>query len=382
MFENLKVAIVHDYLHQYGGAETLLQAIWEIFPTADIYSATYDEDVMKKVGAFRGAKIHHPKWKKNIPGYFKNAVHKMLIANLPVYFENLDLGKYDLVISSTAHFAKGVITKPDQTHISYIHTPPRFLYGYQGETSKRDSKIWRMVLDPLDLFLRIIDYNFAQRPDYLLCNSEEVYKRIKKFYKRKATIINPFPNVIVTDESLERSRNTKGDYYLIVSRLAAYKNIDLAIKVCGRNNIPLKVAGTGPAERRLKDIAQKYPSVEMLGLISQEKKAELYINCKGVLCTVRDEDFGMVPLEPMMFGKPVIALRSSGYLETVVDGKTGVFFDDLNQESLLNAINLFEKTEFDFDKILKHAGRFSRERFKKEFKDFVKEKVDVKTVQR
>jgi glycosyltransferase involved in cell wall biosynthesis len=376
MADELKFAIVHDYLHTYGGAEALLNAIWEVFPSADIYSSTYNPEVMKKVGAFQGAQIFYPAWKNSIPGIIKNLVHKVLIANLPVYFENLDLGKYDVIISSTAHFAKGVITHPNQLHISYIHTPPRFLYKYQGETSKRESRIWKIFLNPLDSYLRLVDYNFAQRPDFLLCNSEEVKKRIKKFYKRKATVINPFPQVNVTEEKFKEAIETKGDYYLIVSRLAAYKNIDLAIKVCGENNIPLIIAGTGSSESKLKSLASKYKSVKMLGLVSQDKKEKLYINCKGFLCTVKDEDFGMAPLEPMMFGKPVIALKSSGYLETVVDGKTGVFFENLTENSLLKGINEFEHIQFDSLKIRKHAEKFSKERFKSEFRLYVKDKIE------
>lgn len=374
MNEDVKIAIVHDYLNQYGGAEALVQAIWEIYPSAIIYTAIYNPEVMDKVGAFKGAEINYPRWKGSIPAYMRNFIHKLLVANLPIYFEKLDLSEYDLVLSSTAHFAKGVLTKPEQLHISYIHTPPRFLYRYEGETRKRDSRLWSLILDPLDLFLRIIDFNFAQRPDYLICNSEEVRKRIKKFYRRNANVINPFPQVDVTEELLKEAVDSKGEYYLIVSRLTDYKNIDLAIKTCGENNIPLKIAGTGPAEARLKTLADKFKSVELLGLVSQSQKDKLYSKCKGVLCTVKDEDFGMSPLEPMMFGKPVIALRSSGYLETVVEDKTGVFFDELTEEALLNAINKFELVEFDPDRIRKHAEKFSKERFKKEYKEYVEEK--------
>ncbi|OGC52204.1 hypothetical protein A2982_01460 [candidate division WWE3 bacterium RIFCSPLOWO2_01_FULL_39_13] len=380
----MKVAIVHDYLHEYGGAETLVNAVWEIFPSADIYSATYDPAVMKRVGAFQRAKIFYPKWKDNIPGSIKNFVHKVLIANLPFYFQNLNLEKYDLVISSSAHFAKGVVTRPDQLHISYIHTPPRFLYGYQGETRKRDLWYWRMILNPLDAFLRKMDYKFAQRPDFLLCNSETVRKRIKKFYNRDAKVIYPFPEVggnpeirVAPKSGLPRNQGYPS-FYLVVSRLAAYKNIDLIIKTCGKNNIPLKVAGTGSSREYLEALASKYKSVQMLGLVTQEEKYELYRKCRAMICAVRDEDFGMAPLEPMMFGKPVVALKESGYLETVIDGKTGIFFEELTEESLLHAIKKLERTSFNENFIKSHVQKFSRDRFKREFKEFVDQKLRSK----
>ncbi len=372
--KDVKVALVHDYLHVFGGAEGVLEAIWEIFPNADIYSATYDPKAMEKAGAFRGANIIYPKWKDNIPGKFKKFVHRALIANLPLYFSNLDLSKYDLIISSTAHFAKGVRTTDKQLHISYIHTPPRFLYGFHGEIRKRSYWYWKVILWPLDSLLRYIDQRFANRPDYLLCNSQTVKDRIKKFYGRDAFIINPFPNIKAKDFP-QSVLHVDDGFYLMISRLSAYKNIDLAIKVCGSQSIPLKVAGTGSDESILKELALKYPSVEMLGFITEDQKTDLYKRCRAVICAVRDEDFGMAPLEPMLFGKPVIALKQGGYLETVVDGVCGVFFEEITEESLGNGIRRFESMRFDSNAIRQHALKFSKDRFKSEFETFVSQKL-------
>ncbi len=371
---DLKVAIVHDYMHEYGGAEGVVNAIWELFPQADIYTATYNKEVMDKAKAFMNAKIHYPQWRNNIPGNLRRFMHKVLIANLPIYFEHLDLRNYDLVISSTAHFAKGAKTNKNQIHISYIHTPPRFLYGLQGEIRKRDSFWWKLILNPLDSYLRYMDKKFAQRPDYLICNSETVRERIKKIYGRDATVINPFPAVAVDEADFETAKKIKGDYFLVISRLAAYKNIDLIIDTCGKNDLPLKVAGTGPAENRLKDLAKNYSSVEMVGFVSDDEKRKLYENCKAVICAVKDEDFGMAPLEPMMYGKPVVALREGGYLETV-NPDVGVFFNQLTEESLLAGIHQLNDKHFDADKIRAHALTFSKENFKKKFMDFVREKI-------
>lgn len=379
--KDLKVAIVHDYLTEFGGAEGVLAAIWELFPAADIYTAAYDAEKMAKVGAFQGARVFYPYWRPNWGGQLGHFVHLLLVANLPLYFENLDLRDYDLVISSTAHFAKGVLTRSDQLHISYIHTPPRSLYGYKGETSKRDHPLWRIILAPLDCVLRVIDYHFAQRPDWLLCNSREVQARIKKFYGREATVINPFPSVVGVDRRVDPKidgqthRSASTSYYLVVSRQAAYKNIDLIIHTCGKNNLPLKVVGTGSSHNYLRQIASQYPSVEMLGVVSEEEKVLLYQNCKAVLGAVRDEDFGMAPLEPMLFGKPVVVLRQAGYLETVTEGESGIFFDGLTEESLLAGIKRLEATTWSPEKIKELVSHFSKARFQEEFGNFVVSKL-------
>ena len=371
--KNLKVAIVHDYLHVYGGAEGVVQAIFEIFPQADIYTSTCDEKMLHDFKLFEGAKIYYPKWKNNIPGKIRGFIHKVLIANLPFYFANLDLSKYDLIISSTAHFAKGVKkSRSDQIHISYVHTPPRFLYGLEGEMRKRSFAVWNLLLWPLDSYLRFLDQKFAQRPDYLLCNSENVKNRIKKFYNRDAVVINPFPNIKVTEKDFQESQFNKENFYLIISRLAAYKNIDLAINVCGKNNLQLKIGGKGPDEEMFRALASQYSTVKMEGFITEEQKFDLYKRCKAVFATVKDEDFGMAPLEPMLFGKPVIALKQGGYLETV-NTDVGVFFDELTEESLMNAITELDTKSFDPQEIRLHALKFSKENFKEKFLDFIRE---------
>lgn len=370
----LSVAIVQDYLHVFGGAEGVVNAIWELFPDSDIYSATYDEDVMRKANILQGAKVFYPKWKNSVPGKFKKFINRVMIANLPFYFQNLDLSKYDLIISSTAHFAKGVRkARKDQIHISYIHTPPRFLYGLKGEIRKRSLWYWRILLFPLDAFLRYMDQQFAKRPDYLLCNSKVVQERIKKIYKRDATIINPFPALAVSEKEFTEAKNIVGKYYLSLGRLAEYKHVDLIIKTCGENNLPLKVAGTGPNLEELKRLAQNYPTVEILGFVTDEQKKELYKNCIAGIYAVEDEDFGMAPLEPMLFGKPVIAYKSGGYLETIEEGKTGIFFNQLTVENMFKAIEKFKSTNWNQDEIRAHALTYSKQNFKDKFVTFLNE---------
>lgn len=360
-----KVAIVHDYLNVYGGAEAVTEAIWELFPSADIYTALYDKDAMEKAGAFKGANIIYPKWTNNIPGKIQKFIHKLLIANLPYYFEHLDLSKYDLIISSTAHFAKGVKkTRADQVHVSYIHTPPRFLYGLKGEIRKRNKWYFKPVFWPIDTYLRHMDQQFAKRPDYIICNSQTVKQRIKEIYHLDATVINPFPQLVVSEPEFEIAQKSKGGFYLALGRQAEFKHIDLIIKTCGENNLPLKVAGKGIAHEQLKELASKYKSVEMLGFVTPQQKKDLYKKCITGIYAAEDEDFGMTTLEPMLFGKAVIAYNSGGYRETVEDNVNGIFFDELTPDSLYSAIKKFNEQKFSAIEIRKFASKFSRENFK------------------
>lgn len=370
-----KVAIVQDYLHVYGGAEAVVNAIWELFPQADIYSATYDAEVMKKAGVLQGARIFYPKWKNNIPGKFKKFAHKLLVANLPFYFENLDLSQYDLIISSSAHFAKGVKkTRENQIHVSYIHTPPRFLYGLPGEIRKRTNPVWKLILSPLDSYLRYKDKQFAQRPDYLLCNSETVKDRIKKYYNRDATVINPFPEITVSYADFEDSVKY-GDYFLVISRLEAYKNVELIIKTFSELGLPLKVAGKGSEYENLLNLSKNYSNIEMLGYVSSEEKFDLLKKCKAFIIATEDEDFGMSALEPMMFGKPVIAYRSGGLKEIVKEKENGLFFDELVSKSLGDALGRVEKMQLDSISIRNYAQKFSKENFKNKFMNFLEDQI-------
>ncbi len=318
------------------------------------------------------AKIFYPKWTNNIHGKIQKFIHKLLIANLPHYFENIDLSKYDLIISSTAHFAKGVKkTRPDQVHVSYIHTPPRFLYGLKGEIRKRTRWYLKPLFWPLDSYLRYMDQKFAKKPDYIICNSQTVKQRIRDIYHRDATVINPFPQLEVSEQEFDEAQKVKGEFYLALGRQAEFKHIDLIIKTCGENNLNLKVAGEGIAHEELKALASKYNSVEMLGFVSPEEKKILYKNCIAGIYAAEDEDFGMTILEPMLFGKPVIAYNSGGYRETVEDNVNGIFFDKLTQDALSTAIHKLQNQKFNSSEIRKFALKYSRENFKNKIYSFL-----------
>jgi len=235
----------------------------------------------------------------------------------------------------------------------------------------------KILLWPIDLYLRYKDQQFANRPDYLLCNSKEVQNRIKRIYKRDATVIYPFVQIGVAPEKKGLPLLFKYDNppYLIVSRLESYKNIDLTINVCGKNNIRLKIAGDGSEMENLKKLASKYKTVKMFGLVSEEMKSALYQTCKAVVCSAKNEDFGISAIEPMAYGKPVVAVNRGGYLETVIENKTGVFFDDLTEESLLEAIKKIDAIKWDSGEIKKHALSFTKEKFQRNIKNFVEGKL-------
>ncbi len=391
----MKVALVHDYLNQYGGAERVIEAIHEIFPYAHVYTSLHDPTKLPL--RMRNWDIRPFKLPKLPLAHFL----KYYTAFYPLLFENLDLRNYDLVISSTAFFAKGVLVKPGATHISYIHTPPRFLYHYRAETGKRELFFYRPILALLDNFFRIWDYRAAQRPDFLVVNSKEVARRVRKFYGRDATVLSPPVELPKQATAIREQRSENRDqrteksdsgslntghwslvpdhfYYLVVSRLLAYKRIDLAIEAANRLKVPLKIAGTGKEEKRLRRLATPKSGgrrvVKFLGFVSDDKLSELYSNCQAVVFPT-DEDFGIVPVEAMYFGKPVLAFAKGGALETVVAGKTGEFFREETVDSLAATWESFDPSKYKPADCIAQAEKFSKDRFQREFRAFVDSKL-------
>jgi len=370
-----RVAIIHDYLNAHGGQEDVTNAIWELWPDAPIYTALWDPSAFKETGAFKGATIRVPKWATN---RFVNKFYKYFTFLYPLMFQSLNLKDYDIVISSSANFAKGVTTGKNQIHISYIHTPPRFLYGYPTETSKRDFWYWNIVLKPLDFLLRLWDQEAARRPNFLVCNSTEVLMRIKKFYGRDATIIHPFP---VIKEDLVKNDSPKGDYYLVISRISRYKNVDKVVKACAFLKRKLIIAGTGKNFADVKKIVDeentKGANIETMGFVSEEKKAQLLASCRAFIYNVSQEDFGIAPLEAMYFGKPCIVPNEGGFKDTVCNEYNGVFSKSVEVVGLIEAIKKFENLENKIDwkkNCQKTASMFTKEKFQREFKQFVEEK--------
>ena len=356
----MKIAIVHDYLTQNGGAENVLKAISNIYPKAPIYSLFYNSEEIG--GLFHEKKIK-TSFIQKMP--FKKKHYQWYLPLMPLAIEKYNLSDYDIVISSTSAFAKGIITNTNTLHICYCHTPTRYLWtdanSYVNELPY--NKFIKIFIPFLLFKLRMWDRLAADRVDKFITNSFNVAKRIKKFYHRKAEIIYPPINI----DKYYISRKL-GNYYLIGGRIVSYKRYDLAIKVFNRLKIPLKIFGNGPGLKKLKK--QAGDNIEFLGRISEKEKRELFSKCIAFIHP-QEEDFGITAVEAMASGRPVIAYKKGGALETIVENITGKFFLEQTWESLLNVIVNFRPKQFDSYKIREYSKKFSVERFKKEFSKMV-----------
>ena len=368
----MKVAIVHDYLNEFGGAERVLLALSEIWPEASIYTAFYRKD-SQAYKRFQDKKII-TSWVHNVP-FFSKYLHSPLRFLAPWIWNNFDFTKFDVIIGSSGwYITKGFKKKGNNTiEICYCHTPPRWLYGYK--TSIEFQKYWpvRVYAMIIGRFMRIYDFSAAQRVDYFIANSKNVAERIRKFYRRDSTVI--YPPVEIT----EISRVQKEDYYLVISRIVGGKGLDLAVKTAVKLGLKLKIVGSPAGYYTEYKKLQKLTGsgVEFLGHVDDNEIARLYAGAKAFLALSTDEDFGMTPVESMLAGTPVIAFRGGGYVESVVEGKTGLFFDEPTVENLSEAIKKFEKMKFGPEDCIAQAKKFSKERFKKEMLQFIEKHVRI-----
>lgn len=363
----MKVALVHDYLREFGGAERVLMALHEMYPDAPVYTAFYDTAAMGiHAGHFKGWDIRET-WLARVPLIKKLYSPLRFLASKA--FADLDLSGYDLVISSSnAYFAKAVKV-PNGVHICYCHTPPRAMYGYSVMGDWRRNPITRFGGTLLNHFLRVIDVKVSrENVDVFIANSKETARRIKKFYKRQSIVVHP-PIDVPTKSKLKSVADRH--YYLYASRLTLSKHPELAVTACNQLGLPLKVVGLGKMDTTLKEIAG--PTIEMLSDVSDQELADLYAGAKALLYPSEDEDFGMVPVEAMGYGTPAIAHRSGGPIETIVEGETGLFFDELSVESLKKAIQKFQEQPFSPEKIAAHAARFNKPAFRRGISKVIRE---------
>jgi len=365
----MKIAIIHEYLCKIGGAERVLKTVSDFFPNADIYCLV-DNGYGKNLGIKN--KIH------SLTNFLPNFLlkkYQYLFFLYPHLIENLDLSDYDIVISLSNSFSHGVITNEDTLHVSYYHSPMRFIWDYYHEYPKdlKMNKFFRIIWSYFSTKLRVWDFVASKRSDLKICISNVVKKRIKKFYRSDAIIINPPVNI-----SEFSSGKDKG-YFLIISRLSAYKNIDLAINAFNTNGKKLIIAGTGDQESYLKSIARD--NIEFKGRVCDSERVELLKHCRGFIC-LNEEDFGLTPIEAMASGKPVFALKKGGYTETIRDDINGKFFTELNIENFLQHFKDFEtfiNDKFDYKQSISDAKKFSEERFKEEFINQIKSAYFKKT---
>lgn len=347
MSRELKIALVHDYLREYGGAERVLEALHDLYPKAPVYVGFVDWEALGAHAAkFKQWKIHETRITK-LPFYKQLYSPYRIFA--PGAFSDLDLLEYDVVISSSnAYFAKNLSTRKDATHICYCHTPPRALYGFSTMSDWKSNPFTRVIGSIMNHFLRVVDYHSAQKVDQFIANSQETARRIQKYYRRDSVVINP-PVALVDQATKKPVPLEKRDYFLYVNRLALAKHPELAVAVATKLDWPLKVVGSGKMLPKLKSMAGK--SVEFLGAVRDEKLVELYAHAKALLYPVEDEDFGIVPVEAMAFGTPVIAHQSGGPKETVKHLKNGVLFSDLSEAGLQAAIETFTSSEAKFQPV-------------------------------
>ncbi|MFH0864375.1 MAG: glycosyltransferase [Candidatus Gottesmanbacteria bacterium] len=408
----MKVALVHDYLKEYGGAERVLEALTEIYPEAPIYTAFCDKD--STAGrAFSQKKIITSGFDQILQ--WKNLFSPLRFLT-PIIWESFDFSSFDLVISSASwYITKSIITKPPTVHICYCHTPPRWLYGYQTAREWKKFLPIRIYGEILAHWLRQYDYTAAQRParnathgvaggvDYFIANSINTQERIKKFYRRDSTVIYPpvylskagkmlkspvsnffgtkpvrsRPDSVGTPFVPQKLNGLPASYFLVVSRLAAAKNIDLTIKACNELKEELWIVGSGSQEKYLRSISG--PTIKFLGQVSDSELSEIYKNCKALICTAIDEDFGITPVEAQAAGRPVIAFRGGGYLETVIENKTGVFYNEQTVESLIEAIEKLSPSagglDIKEDDCRQQAEKFGKDEFKNNMLKFIEEKI-------
>ncbi len=365
----MKVALLHDWLIRYGGAERVLSVLHKMFPEAPVYFLVAHKDLVKSF--FPNAEVRG-NFLDTIPGFLKWN-HRLLLPLYPSAVESIDLSEFDLVISSSSTFIKGVVTRPHTVHISYIHTPPRFLWDWKDEYQETLGNVRKIISTPLFHYMRLWDKSAALRPDHLIANSKTTRARIQKYYRRDATIIYPPVNLGIRNyESGIRGYVFSQPFFLIVSQLVPYKRIDLAIKVCNELKLPLVVIGDGPEKRKFERMAG--PTIQILGWQSDEVVVEYYQHARAVIFPGED-DFGIVPVEAMSFGKPVLAYRAGGATESIVEGVTGEFFDEPTpaylKAGLERLTNNIEK--YDPATIQKRAGEFSEERFTNQIQSFINE---------
>jgi glycosyltransferase involved in cell wall biosynthesis len=364
----MKLAVVCDDLIQFGGAEQLFLTVLETWPDTEVYTSVISPE-WRRICAEKNIKVHTSFLQKFPFAALLNRYYSTFLLHV-FAFESFDLSNFDVVLSMSARYAHYVVTKPPTTHICYMHSPGRMFWEpkayFQDETYGALTllkKLAHIVLSvPLSI-LRILDYTAAQRVDFFIANSKTTQARIKHYYKRDAVVIYPF---VETKPSMSVAPSEA--YFLVISRLVSWKKLDIAIEACNSLKLKLKIIGTGPDHGRLKKIAGS--TITFLGRVPEEEKNRLLKNCLAVIQT-QHEDFGLVPLEAMTYGKPTIAFGRGGALETIIDGETGLLFAEQTPKSLADCLQVFSNTNFNSAACVKHASTFTKARFVTSLRDFV-----------
>lgn len=350
----MRVAIVHYWLVGMRGGEKVVEALCDMFPQADIFTNAYRPQRISD-------RINRHSIKTTFVGKLPYAwrLYKKYLPLMPVALEQLDLRSYDLVISSESGPAKGVITRPDTLHLCYCHTPMRYAWSMYFDYLRNANPVVRIAMPWLVHWLRLWDWQAAARVDFFIANSHGIARQISKYYRRPSVVVHPPVDVEAFAPSSE-----PGSYYLSVGQLVRYKRFDLAIEACNRLNAPLLVIGEGEEWRALHRIAG--PTIRFLGRQDAETLRRCYARCRALIFP-GEEDFGIVPIEVMASGRPVIAYGRGGAVETVIPGRTGILFDEQTPAAVARAIEEFEAVEDSFDPafLVEHSRRYSIENFKR-----------------
>ncbi|MDP3995299.1 MAG: glycosyltransferase [bacterium] len=358
----MNIALVHDHLNQIGGAERVVLAMHETFPSAPLYTLVHDQNI---VGDFFDTLPINTSFIQRMP-FSRDHLRWYLMA-MPAAVESFDLSRYDVVLSSASAFGKGAIAPPHAIHICYCHTPTRYLWSdshsYVREVGGGGliGKILPFVLQQL----RVWDYLAAQRVDHFIANSHFVAERIKRYYGRESHVIYPpvdvrgYPDI------------PKLNYFVLVSRLRPYKKVDIAIRAFNRLNMPLVIVGDGEERKALQAISG--PKIHFTGNLSERAKKRVLAGAAGFVHP-QEEDYGIAAIEAMAAGTPVVAYQAGGALETVVPGETGMFFEEQTWQSLADAVIRLRRQSFDYGFIRQHTEQFSKERFRAELHSFVEQK--------
>lgn len=361
----MRLALVHDWLNQVGGAEDVLAELVRLYPQAPIYTSIYWREKMP--AAWKAWDIH-PLWLDRLPGI--HAHHQPYLPLYPVAFGGLKLSGYDVVLTNKSGFCHGVQVAPGTRHICYCLAPTRYVWQYDAYAAReRLGGTLRRLLRPLLNILKHWDYAAAQRVDHFIAISSEVQARIRHFYNRESVII--YPPVDAAERFAPSNR--VDDYYLVVSRLIPYKRIDLAVEACTRLGLPLLVAGTGRDRERLESLAG--PTVRFLGRVPDADLPDLMARCHTFIFPGL-EDFGIAPVQAQAAGRPVIAYRGGGALDTVLPGITGEFFDDQTVGSLVTTLQSFDTHRYSPAAIRAHALKFDARVFRQQLTTFINQQLD------
>lgn len=379
---NLKVALVYDRVNKFGGAERVLQGLHEIYPDAPLYTSVYNKETAPWADGFDVRTT----FLQNIP--YARTNHEYFAWFAPLAFESFDFSEYDLVVSITSEYAKGIITKPKTFHVCYCLTPTRYLWS--GYEDYFQAPWFRAVTKPLVSYLRMWDKVASQRPDAYIAISKTVQGRINKYYERESEVIYPpvtsfviarnseaISSGIATSTSANsqdpRNDRTEKGYFLIVSRLVPYKRVDLAIEAFNKLGWSLKIIGSGREYQKLKNRAG--PTIEFFQNLTDRALSRYYQDCTALIFPA-EEDFGLAILEAQSFGKPVIAYRGGGAAEIIVEGKTGEFFFPQTAQAFIRVLQAFDSKRYNPRNAIRNAHKFSKERFKREFVQTIEDALE------